>query len=204
MRRGPRTCWSRSPRAARSIAACALGYIEEQLRDRFGTTQPRAVAAILQAAREPVTIAELRAGLDGIAPELVTGPGEQRLARQPAPRTDQSGRHPPRRHPLPAAGRPPGARASRCSTAARSRRRWPRSRACPARRRRRAGPGGAALYRRAPGARHDRGGGDHRADEPDRYPRDDRAGGLDPSRRPLFQPLDQRHRPRPARAPWRR
>lgn len=53
----------------------ALGYVEDQLRARFGATQPRAVAAILQAAREPVTIAELRAGLDGIAPELVTGAG---------------------------------------------------------------------------------------------------------------------------------
>lgn len=51
----------------------ALGYVEEQLRSRFGATQPRAVAAILQAAREPVTVAELRAGLDSIAPELVTG-----------------------------------------------------------------------------------------------------------------------------------
>ncbi|KQS03187.1 hypothetical protein ASG11_02015 [Sphingomonas sp. Leaf357] len=50
-----------------------LGYIEDQLRTRFGTTQPHAVAAILQAAREPVTIAELRAGLDGIGTELVTG-----------------------------------------------------------------------------------------------------------------------------------
>lgn len=51
----------------------ALGYVEDQLRARFGTTQPRSVAAILQAAREPVTVAELRAGLDGIAPELITG-----------------------------------------------------------------------------------------------------------------------------------
>ncbi|MEN2787812.1 hypothetical protein ACFOKI_00980 [Sphingomonas qilianensis] len=50
-----------------------LGYVEDQLRSRFAATQPRAVAAILQAAREPVTVAELRAGLDGIAPELVTG-----------------------------------------------------------------------------------------------------------------------------------
>ncbi|MES2056192.1 MAG: hypothetical protein V4564_09660 [Pseudomonadota bacterium] len=50
-----------------------LGYVEQHLRARFGPGQPRAVAAILQAAREPVTIAELRAGLDGIAPELVTG-----------------------------------------------------------------------------------------------------------------------------------
>lgn len=51
----------------------ALGYVEDQLRARFGVTQPRSVAAILQAAREPVTVAELRAGLDGIAPELITG-----------------------------------------------------------------------------------------------------------------------------------
>ncbi|MEG3088446.1 hypothetical protein [Sphingomonas sp. PB4P5] len=51
----------------------ALGYVEDQLRTRFAATQPRAVAAILQAAREPVTVAELRAGLDSIAPELVTG-----------------------------------------------------------------------------------------------------------------------------------
>ena len=51
----------------------ALGYVEDQLRTRFGPTQPRAVAAILQAARDPVTVAELRAGLDTIAPELVTG-----------------------------------------------------------------------------------------------------------------------------------
>ncbi|MGY4395064.1 outer membrane murein-binding lipoprotein Lpp [Sphingomonas sp. UYAg733] len=50
-----------------------LGYVEQHLRARFGAGQPRAVAAILQAAREPVTITELRAGLDGIAPELVTG-----------------------------------------------------------------------------------------------------------------------------------
>ncbi len=50
-----------------------LGYVEDQLRSRFGATQPHAVAAILQAARDPVTIAELRAGLDGIGTELVTG-----------------------------------------------------------------------------------------------------------------------------------
>ena len=51
----------------------SLGYIEEQLRDRFGAVQPRAVATIVQAAREPVTIEDLRGGLDGLAPELVTG-----------------------------------------------------------------------------------------------------------------------------------
>jgi hypothetical protein len=50
-----------------------LGYIEDQLRTRFGASQPRAVATIIQAAREPVTIEDLRVGLDGIAPELMTG-----------------------------------------------------------------------------------------------------------------------------------
>lgn len=50
-----------------------LGYVEDQLRIRFGASQPRAVATVLQAAREPVTIEDLRVGLDGIAPELATG-----------------------------------------------------------------------------------------------------------------------------------
>jgi hypothetical protein len=50
-----------------------LGYIEEQLRERFGGTQPQAVGTILQAARDPVTIEDLRVGLDTIAPDLMTG-----------------------------------------------------------------------------------------------------------------------------------
>ena len=50
-----------------------LGYLDDQLRERFGAVQPAAVATILQAAREPVTLEDLRAGLDGIAPELMTG-----------------------------------------------------------------------------------------------------------------------------------
>uniref|UniRef100_UPI0035CAFE19 hypothetical protein n=1 Tax=uncultured Sphingomonas sp. TaxID=158754 RepID=UPI0035CAFE19 len=50
-----------------------LGFLEEQLRDRFGGPQPSAVATIVQAAREPVTLEDLRAGLDGVAPELMTG-----------------------------------------------------------------------------------------------------------------------------------
>lgn len=51
----------------------ALGFLGEQLRQRFGTTSPAAVATIAQAAREPVTLEDLRAGLEGIAPELLTG-----------------------------------------------------------------------------------------------------------------------------------
>jgi len=50
-----------------------LGYIEGQLRDRFGATQPRAVATVIRAARSPVTIEDLRLGLDSIAPDLVSG-----------------------------------------------------------------------------------------------------------------------------------
>ncbi len=50
-----------------------LGFLEDQLRSRFGGTQAAAVATVLQAARAPVTLEDLRVGLDGIAPELMTG-----------------------------------------------------------------------------------------------------------------------------------
>jgi hypothetical protein len=51
----------------------ALGYIEGELRDRFGTTQPRAVAAIITGAQQPVTVEALHQGLEAIAPDLVGG-----------------------------------------------------------------------------------------------------------------------------------
>ncbi len=50
-----------------------LGYLESQLRARFGQSQPRATAAIIDASRNPVTIEDLRLGLDTIAPQLTTG-----------------------------------------------------------------------------------------------------------------------------------
>lgn len=50
-----------------------LGYIESQLRLRFGEAQPRAVQTIINASREPVTIEELAAGLDDLAPTLTAG-----------------------------------------------------------------------------------------------------------------------------------
>jgi outer membrane murein-binding lipoprotein Lpp len=50
-----------------------LGYLEERLRYRFGASQPGAVSTIVQAAREPVTLDDLRGGLDTIGPDLVTG-----------------------------------------------------------------------------------------------------------------------------------
>lgn len=48
-----------------------LGYIEGQLRLRFGQAQPRAVATIINAAREPVTLQDLQGGLEDTAPELL-------------------------------------------------------------------------------------------------------------------------------------
>lgn len=50
-----------------------LGYLEERLRYRFGAIQPGAVATIIQTARDPVTLDDLRGGLDAITPDLVTG-----------------------------------------------------------------------------------------------------------------------------------
>ncbi|MEG3163590.1 uroporphyrinogen-III synthase [Sphingomonas sp. PB2P19] len=53
-----------------------LGYLEEQLRLRFAATQPRATVAVIQAARQPVTIETLRQGLDDIAPEITAATGD--------------------------------------------------------------------------------------------------------------------------------
>lgn len=50
-----------------------LGYVEPLLRSRFGTSNPRAIAALIAASRSPVTVADLRQGLDAIAPDLATG-----------------------------------------------------------------------------------------------------------------------------------
>ncbi|MDO7841544.1 MICOS complex subunit MIC60 [Sphingomonas immobilis] len=51
----------------------SLGFIEGRLRDRFGGAQGQAVATIVQAARQPVTLEDLRGGLEAVAPSLVTG-----------------------------------------------------------------------------------------------------------------------------------
>jgi hypothetical protein len=55
----------------------ALGYIEGLLRQRFGDTQRQAVATIITASRQPVTLEELRDGLAEIGPELTGGGPEQ-------------------------------------------------------------------------------------------------------------------------------
>ncbi|MBR0553022.1 hypothetical protein [Stakelama marina] len=47
-----------------------LGYIEGQLRERFGSVRPRAVATVISAARTPTTLEDLRLALDRISPRL--------------------------------------------------------------------------------------------------------------------------------------
>ncbi len=53
-----------------------LGYIEEQLRLRFGQAQPRATTQLIQASHQPVTLEDLRQGLDAIAPDITSSTGE--------------------------------------------------------------------------------------------------------------------------------
>ncbi|WP_294200224.1 hypothetical protein [uncultured Sphingomonas sp.] len=48
-----------------------LGYLEEQLRQRFGASAPSAVSILIASARQPVTIEALRENLDDLAPDLV-------------------------------------------------------------------------------------------------------------------------------------
>lgn len=54
-----------------------LGYIEALLRERFGGSQPQAVATIIAAGRQPITLEELQAGLSELGPDLAAqGPNE--------------------------------------------------------------------------------------------------------------------------------
>lgn len=52
-----------------------LGYLEEQLRNRFGATQPRAVGEVIAAGRQSATLESLRQGLEAIAPDIQTVSG---------------------------------------------------------------------------------------------------------------------------------
>lgn len=54
-----------------------LGYLEGELRLRFGDSQPRAVATIINASHAPVTIGDLQAELEEVGPALIgTGEGK--------------------------------------------------------------------------------------------------------------------------------
>ncbi|MEG3181705.1 hypothetical protein [Sphingomonas sp. LT1P40] len=50
-----------------------LGYIDNELRRRFGGIEPQSVATVVRAAGEPVTLEDLRLAFDQIAPRLSTG-----------------------------------------------------------------------------------------------------------------------------------
>lgn len=54
-----------------------LGYLEDQLRLRFGEARPNTVETVIESARAPVTLDQLIARLDGLAPTLVEGPPEE-------------------------------------------------------------------------------------------------------------------------------
>lgn len=49
----------------------SLGYLDAQLRLRFGDDQPNAVKTIIDTSRDPITLDQLRAELDALAPQLV-------------------------------------------------------------------------------------------------------------------------------------
>ena len=65
--------------ARRSLARGAeLGYLADQLRLRFGDALPNAVDTVIAFSRQPVTLDQLVARLDGLAPRLAD-PAQQNL-----------------------------------------------------------------------------------------------------------------------------
>ncbi|MBH5322033.1 hypothetical protein [Aurantiacibacter sediminis] len=59
-----------------------LGYLADQLRLRFGENRPNAVQTVIDAAQEPVTLDQLLARLEGLAPQLDDAPeGEDVFTR---------------------------------------------------------------------------------------------------------------------------
>lgn len=48
-----------------------LGYLADQLRLRFGDARPNAVQTIVEVSRDPVTLDQLIARLDGLSPQLI-------------------------------------------------------------------------------------------------------------------------------------
>jgi len=54
-----------------------LGYLADQLRMRFGAAEPDAVQAVLAIERDTVTLDQLLARLDGLAPQLGQGSANQ-------------------------------------------------------------------------------------------------------------------------------
>lgn len=58
-----------------------LGYLSDQLRLRFGDALPNAVDTIIRTSRDPVTLDQLIARLEGLAPSLTEPSGQTGFAR---------------------------------------------------------------------------------------------------------------------------
>ncbi len=54
-----------------------LGYLEAQLKLRFGDAKPNSVQTIIEAGRNPITLDQLLARLEGLAPRLTNSAEEQ-------------------------------------------------------------------------------------------------------------------------------
>lgn len=59
----------------------SLGYLGEQLRMRFGEARPAAVRTVIEAARNPVTLDQLLARLDGLESHLAEAPESEGALR---------------------------------------------------------------------------------------------------------------------------
>ena len=55
----------------------SLGYLEGILRERFGGVEPQAVATIISASRQPVTVEQLRDSLEDLAPQLSSSASDE-------------------------------------------------------------------------------------------------------------------------------
>ncbi len=54
-----------------------LGYLADQLRLRFGEDRPNAVQTVIDAAQSPITLSQLVAQLEGLAPTLTDAPASE-------------------------------------------------------------------------------------------------------------------------------
>jgi hypothetical protein len=54
-----------------------LGYLADQLRLRFGDARPNAVRTVIEAAEHPITLDQLLARLEGLAPRLAKSPRDE-------------------------------------------------------------------------------------------------------------------------------
>lgn len=57
-----------------------LGYLEDQLKLRFGNAQPNAVATLIEVSRSPVTLDALEEGLTTLEPTLIAPPRDANVA----------------------------------------------------------------------------------------------------------------------------